>query len=117
MGADGLGRRADRVPPGHGVGSVTPQRLPETPNTSTFREQGVDYVYDAWFGLMAPAGVPKDIIAKINRDVVEILQSPETKAKLAAQSLVGAADTPEQFDKIIRDDTALMTEVFNDITN
>lgn len=99
------------------VGSVTPQRLPETPNTPTFREQGVDYVYDAWFGLMAPAGVQKDIIAKINRDVVEILQSPETKAKLAAQSLVGAADTPEQFDKIIRDDTARMTEVFKDITN
>jgi tripartite-type tricarboxylate transporter receptor subunit TctC len=45
------------------------------------------------------------------------LQSPETKAKLAAQSLVGAADTPEQFDKIIRDDTARMTEVFKDITN
>ncbi len=99
------------------VGSVTAQRLPETPNTPTFREQGLDYVYDAWFGLMAPAGVPKDIIAKVNRDVVEILNSPETKAKLAAQFLVGAADTPEQFDKIIRDGTARMTEIFKEITN
>lgn len=99
------------------VGSVTAARLPETPNTPTFREQGLDYVYDAWFGLMAPAGVPKEIVAKVNRDVVEILKSPETKAKLAAQFLVGAADTPEQFDKIIRDETARMTEIFKQITN
>ena len=99
------------------VGSVTPQRLPETPNTPTFREQGLDYVYDAWFGLMAPAGVPKDIIARVNHDVVAILKSPETKAKLAAQFLVPATDTPDEFDKIIRDGTARMTEVFKEITN
>jgi tripartite-type tricarboxylate transporter receptor subunit TctC len=99
------------------IGSVTPQRLPETPNTPTFRDQGLDYVYDAWFGLMAPAGVPKDIIAKINRDVVEILKLPATDAKLKAQFLVAHADTPEQFDKIIRDETAKMTEVFKEMGN
>jgi tripartite-type tricarboxylate transporter receptor subunit TctC len=49
--------------------------------------------------------------------VVAILQAPEVKAKLAAQFVVGAADTPEQFDKIIRDETAQLTEVFKDITH
>jgi tripartite-type tricarboxylate transporter receptor subunit TctC len=97
------------------AGSATAQRLPETPNTPTFREQGIDFVYDPWFGLMAPAAVPKDIIAKVNRDVVDILNSPEVKAKLAAQFLVGASDTPEQFDKTIRAETARMTEIFKDI--
>jgi tripartite-type tricarboxylate transporter receptor subunit TctC len=94
------------------VGSVTPQRLAETPNTPTFKDQGLDYVYDAWFGLMAPAGVPKDIVAKVNRDVIEILKSPAVQAKLKAQFLVSHADTPEQFDKILRDETAKNAEAF-----
>ena len=94
------------------VGSVTPQRLPETPNTPTFKDQGLDYVYDAWFGLMAPAGVPKDIVAKVNRDVIEILKSPAFEAKLKAQFLVSHADTPEQFDKVLRDETAKNAEAF-----
>jgi tripartite-type tricarboxylate transporter receptor subunit TctC len=99
------------------LGAVTAQRVPELPNVPTFREAGVDYVYDAWFGLMAPAAVPKDIIAKVNRDVVAILRSPEMTAKLAAQSLVASPDTPEQFDKIIRDDTERMTEIWKGVTN
>jgi tripartite-type tricarboxylate transporter receptor subunit TctC len=94
------------------VGSVTPQRLAETPNTPTFKDQGLDYVYDAWFGLMAPAGVPKDIVAKVNRDVIETLKSPAVQAKLKAQFLVSHADTPEQFDKILRDETAKNAEAF-----
>jgi tripartite-type tricarboxylate transporter receptor subunit TctC len=97
------------------VGSVTPQRLPEMPNTPTFRDQGLDYVYDAWFGLMAPAGVPKDIVAKVNRDVIEILKSPAVAARLKAQFLVSHADTPEQFDKILRDETAKNAEAFKEI--
>jgi tripartite-type tricarboxylate transporter receptor subunit TctC len=99
------------------LGAVTATRHPAMPNLPTFREAGLDFVYDSWFGLMAPAAVPRDIISKVNRDVVEILQSPSTQAKLAVQSLVSAADTPEAFDKIIRDDTAKMTEIFKEITN
>jgi tripartite-type tricarboxylate transporter receptor subunit TctC len=97
------------------VGSVTPQRLPELPDLATFRDQGLDFVYTAWFGLMAPAGVPKDIVAKVNRDVVEILNSPAVKAKLKAQFLIGHADTPEQFEKLLRDETAKNAEAFQAI--
>ncbi|MGE0036534.1 MAG: Bug family tripartite tricarboxylate transporter substrate binding protein [Xanthobacteraceae bacterium] len=97
------------------VGSVTPQRLPELPNQPTFRDQGLDFVYTAWFGLMAPAGVPKDIVNKVNRDVVEILNSPAVQAKLKNQFLIGHADTPEQFEKILRDETAKNAEAFKAI--
>src|SRR5215467_3848415 len=99
------------------IAAVTPQRIPEMPNVPTFREAGLDYVYDSWFGLLAPAGVPRPIIEKINHDVVQIIQSPEAKAKLAAQFVIGVTDTPEQFDKIIKDETANLTEVFKEITN
>jgi len=99
------------------IASVTAQRIPEMPNVPTFKEAGLDYVYDSWFGLMVPAGVPRDIVAKINRDVVAILKSPEVKDKLAKQFVIGHADTPEQFDKIIRDETAHLTEVFKEVSN
>jgi tripartite-type tricarboxylate transporter receptor subunit TctC len=88
------------------------KRMPELPDVPTFTEAGMPFVYDSWFGLMAPAGVPKPLIDKINKDVVRVLQTPETKAKLAAQFVLPVIDTPEQFDKIIRDETAKLTEVF-----
>jgi tripartite-type tricarboxylate transporter receptor subunit TctC len=88
------------------------KRMPELPDVPTFTEAGMPFVYDSWFGLMAPAGVPKPLIEKINKDVVRVLQTPETKAKLAAQYVLPVTDTPEQFDKIIRDETAKLTEVF-----
>jgi tripartite-type tricarboxylate transporter receptor subunit TctC len=99
------------------IASVTAQRIPEMPNVPTFKEAGLDYVYDSWFGLMVPAGVPRDIVNKLNRDLVAILQSPDVKDKLAKQFVIGHADTPEQFDKIIRDETAHLTEVFKEVSN
>ena len=99
------------------IAAPTPTRLPEIPDVPTFREAGLDFVSDSWFGLMIQAAVPREIISKINQDVVAILQTPEVKAKLAAQFLVSASDTPEQFDKVIRDETAHLTEVFKEITN
>jgi tripartite-type tricarboxylate transporter receptor subunit TctC len=99
------------------IATVTPQRLPEMPNVPTFRESGLDFVYDSWFGLMAPAGVPAPILDKLNKDLVAILQSPEVKAKLAKQFVIGVTDTSVQFTKIIRDDSARMAEVFKEVTN
>jgi tripartite-type tricarboxylate transporter receptor subunit TctC len=99
------------------IASATAQRIPEMPNVPTFKEAGLDYVYDSWFGLMVPAGVPRDVVAKLNKDIVAILQSPEVKDKLAKQFVIGVTDTAEQFDKIIKDETANLTEVFKTFTN
>ncbi|HEY1362324.1 MAG TPA: tripartite tricarboxylate transporter substrate binding protein [Xanthobacteraceae bacterium] len=99
------------------IAAATAERIPELPQVPTFREAGLDFVYDSWFGLMTQAAVPRDIVAKINRDVVAILAEPEVKAKLAAQFVIGRSDTPEAFDKIIRDETAHLTEVFKEMKN
>jgi tripartite-type tricarboxylate transporter receptor subunit TctC len=96
------------------IAAATPQRIKDLPDVPTFTEAGLNFVYDSWFGLMTQAAVPRDNINKINRDVLAILQTPEVEAKLAAQFVVGRTDTPEQFDKIIRDETAHLTEVFKE---
>ena len=96
------------------IASVTAQRIPEMPDVPTFKEAGLDFVYDSWFGLMTQAAVPRDLVTKLNKDLVAIINSPEVKDKLAKQFVIGVTDTPEQFDKIIRDETAHLTEVFKE---
>jgi tripartite-type tricarboxylate transporter receptor subunit TctC len=99
------------------IASVTEQRIPDLPNVPTFREAGLNLVYDSWFGIIAPAGVPKDIIAKLNSDIVAILKTPEVADKIKKQYAIVVTDTPEQMDKRIAEETATLTEVFKAITN
>jgi len=96
------------------IAAATPKRIAELPNVPTFTEAGLPFVYDSWFGLMTQSAVPRPIVQKINKDVVEILKSPETSAKLKAQFVVPVTDTPEAFDEIIRKETAHLTEVFKE---
>jgi tripartite-type tricarboxylate transporter receptor subunit TctC len=99
------------------IASATEQRIPEMPQVPTFREAGLNLVYDSWFGLMAPAGVPNEIVTKINQDVVAILKTPEVEAKIKAQFALPVTDTVDQFNKQIKDETAHLTEVFKEVTN
>jgi len=96
------------------VASATPQRMPEMPDVPTFTEAGLPFVYDSWFGLMTQAAVPRAIVQKINKDVTDLLKTPETMAKLKAQYVIPVTDTPEAFDEIIRKETANLTEVLKE---
>jgi tripartite-type tricarboxylate transporter receptor subunit TctC len=96
------------------IAAATARRIPELPNVPTFTEAGLPFVYDSWFGLMAPAGTPQAILDKISKDWSEALKTAELKAKLDAQFLIAVNDTPAAFDKIIRDETANLTQVFKE---
>jgi tripartite-type tricarboxylate transporter receptor subunit TctC len=96
------------------IAAATARRMPELPNVPTFTEAGLQFVYDSWFGLMAPAGVPKPVLEKISKDWADVLKTPEMQAKIKAQFLVGVTDTPAAMDKIVRDETANLTQVFKE---
>jgi tripartite-type tricarboxylate transporter receptor subunit TctC len=96
------------------IAAATAKRIPDLPNVPTFTEAGLPFVYDSWFGLMAPAGTPKSVLAKISKDWAEALKTPEMMAKLKAQFLIAQSDTPEAFDKVIKDETASLTAVFKE---
>jgi tripartite-type tricarboxylate transporter receptor subunit TctC len=96
------------------IASATAERIPEMPDVPTFKEAGLNFVYDSWFGLLTQAAVPRDIINKLNADLVAILKSPQVKDKLAKQFVIGVTDTPERFDKTIKDETANLTVVFKE---
>jgi tripartite-type tricarboxylate transporter receptor subunit TctC len=96
------------------IAAATPQRMPEMPDVPTFTEAGLPFVYDSWFGLVAPAGVPKPILEKISKDWADVLKTPEMQTKIKSQFLLGVTDTPAALDKIIKDETANLTQVFKE---
>lgn len=65
----------------------------------------------AWFGLLAPAGTPREIVEKIHRDVAKILAAPEMRERFAAQGALAVGDTPEQFAAFIRSEIDKWTKV------
>jgi tripartite-type tricarboxylate transporter receptor subunit TctC len=83
------------------------KRMPQLPDLPTVAESGVpDYKYDSWFGLMVRSGTPKDIVAKISKDVGDALKTPDVAAKLTQYGAIPSPTTPEKFDEIIKSDTA-----------
>jgi tripartite-type tricarboxylate transporter receptor subunit TctC len=78
-------------------------RLPEYPELPTFVEAGIKgYEVDAWYSVHAPAGVPKEIVAKVNRELVRILGLPDIKERLKALGSEGVGNSPEEFAKFVR---------------
>jgi len=89
----------------------TAKRSPFLPDVPTLKESGIDVEADAWNGLIAPAGTPQPILDKIQREVVEAIQSSELKAKFAAQLMEPIGDTPAEFRAMIDADIARWSPV------
>ena len=83
------------------------KRSPSAPELPTMAEAGVPgYESVGWFGLMAPAGTPREIVLALNREINRILQLPDVKARLLELGAEPANTTPEQFLEFIRSDNA-----------
>jgi tripartite-type tricarboxylate transporter receptor subunit TctC len=96
------------------IAAATAKRIPDLPNVPTFTEAGVPFVYDSWFGLMAPANTPKAVLDKIAKDWSDALNTPDMKEKLAKQYVIAQSDSPAAFDKIIKDETERLTQLFKE---
>jgi tripartite-type tricarboxylate transporter receptor subunit TctC len=89
-----------------------PKRSRVAPDIPTFAESGYpDFDVDFWYGLLAPAATPKEIIAKLNQDITQVLNAPEMREKLSDQGLEPVTGTPEQFAELIRTDLARWAKV------
>ena len=97
-----------------GVGSD--RRSSEFPDVPTISESGVPgFEAKSWFGLVAPAGTPPEIIKKINEDVTKVISDPAfARQYLAAQGLVPITGTPEEFAAFIQAETKRWGKVVKD---
>lgn len=88
------------------------QRLAMISDVPTFIESGFpEMTTSVWFGLMAPAATPREIVAKINTDVHAILSSQEARERLIADGQEPGGGSPEELDKFIRSEIAKYTKV------
>ena len=95
---------------GIAVGSA--QRSRDLPDLPTVAESGVPgFEYVIWYGLLAPAKTPKEIVEKLNAEVVRILKNPETVRDLASRGAEASPTTPEAFAKYLREDQARWRKV------
>jgi tripartite-type tricarboxylate transporter receptor subunit TctC len=94
------------------LGVASAQRLKGFPDIPTIAESGVPgYEATQWYGLLAPAATPKDIVVKLNRDAVKALKDPAVAERLAGEGAEPVGDTPEQFGAFIRSEIELWGKV------
>ena len=91
------------------------QRAPALPDVPTVAEAGLPgFEASSWFGLLAPAGTPKDIIAKLNAEVAKWLATPEARDKLTVQGANAVGNSPEEFTQFIAAETIKWQKVIKD---
>ena len=84
------------------LGVTSDQRVSYWPEVPTLKESGYkEYEAYAWFGVVAPAATPRDIVARLTADIVAVLKSPDVAERLAAQGADVAATTAEEFGRFL----------------
>lgn len=92
------------------------KRSPALPDIPTMAEAGfADFEVFSWNGVFAPAGTPKDIVMKINREVLDLLRDPVVLERLNSLGFVPAGTTPEQFSVQIKTELARWTKVLKEV--
>jgi tripartite-type tricarboxylate transporter receptor subunit TctC len=85
------------------LGVTSLKRSASAPEIPTIAESGLPgFDSTSWFGLFAPANLPKSVLARINAETVKVMSSPEVKDKLFQLGLDSSPGTPEQLDKIVQ---------------
>jgi len=90
-------------------------RSSQAPEVPTLDESGVPgYDVNVWFGVLTVAGTPREIVQRLNTDVVRILTSAEVKERFAKMGVDVVAGTPEQFGQFLRGEVARWAKVVHD---
>lgn len=88
------------------------ERVSSMPTTPTLSEAGIpDYSIVSWWGLLAPAGTPTDVVKKLSDALLRALDTPDVKAKLAAQEVQAFPLSSAEFGALIRKETPMWTDL------
>ncbi|ASR88395.1 Bug family tripartite tricarboxylate transporter substrate binding protein [Alcaligenes aquatilis] len=96
------------------LGVTSQERLKAMPDTPTFKEQGVDLVASNWFGVIAPAGLPADVLEKLNTAVNDALKDPDYRQIVESQGAQVVGGTPEEFTAFVKEETKRWTALIKD---
>ncbi|MGZ5091950.1 MAG: Bug family tripartite tricarboxylate transporter substrate binding protein [Burkholderiales bacterium] len=89
------------------LGVTSAKRMATLPNVPTISESGLPgYEVTNWYGVMMPAGVPKDVLTKIHGDLVKVLKMPDVQQRFQSEGGDTTSNTPEQFAAFIKTEIA-----------
>ncbi len=94
---------------------TTSKRSPALPDVPTLDESGLKgFNLGTWFGILAPANTPRDVVVRLNAEVVKIVNAPDFKKKMEDIGAEPIGNTPEQMAKQIKDDTERFAKLVKD---
>jgi len=104
--------RANKVRP---LAVLSEGRVPALPDVPNMKESGVDdFVVPIWYGILAPAGTPREIVNRLNSEIHKALASADLKQRLAASGVEPLVSTPEQFAGFIKSEIVRYAKVIKD---
>jgi tripartite-type tricarboxylate transporter receptor subunit TctC len=87
-------------------------RYPGLPDVPTAAESGLQgFEIDYWYAVLGPAGVPRAVVSRLQREISAMVNTPEMRETLLAQGSIAAGSTPEELDALIRREHALWVKV------
>lgn len=95
-----------------GLAVTSAQRFPSAPGVPTVAESGLPgYEAVAWYGVFAPSGTPREVVQRLNAEIVRIVRAPEVRELLLKQGAEPYATTPEEFARVVQRDVAKWAKV------
>jgi tripartite-type tricarboxylate transporter receptor subunit TctC len=97
------------------IAVTNPVRVPDKPDLPIFADAVPGYDMRGWFGFVAPAGTPRDVVHKLNREIDYAMQQPAVKSKMESLGLIVANESAEYFDKFLKSEYDKYGKLAHDI--
>jgi tripartite-type tricarboxylate transporter receptor subunit TctC len=95
------------------LGVTATQRVPMIPDVPTIAEAALPgFVYEGWFGVLVPGRTPRSVIHRLSAELNRIIGLPEIRERIARDGSTAKASTPEELDKLIRDEIVMRGKIF-----
>jgi tripartite-type tricarboxylate transporter receptor subunit TctC len=92
------------------------KRSPMLPDVPTIAEAGLPGAESvAWYGIVAPAGTPEEILDRLNAEIAKAVRDPEVQQKFATLGITAASDSRQEFGQRMADESARFKELFSQI--
>ena len=94
---------------------LSTERFPPLPDVPSAKDEGVvDYIVRLWYGILAPAGTPANLVGRLNSEIVKAINSPDLKKRLVDGGVEPLTSTPEEFARFIAAETPRYAKIVKD---
>lgn len=97
------------------IGVTNPVRVPNNPTLPIFADVARGYDMRGWFGYVAPAGTPRDIVRRLNEEINRAIKAPDVAAKLTTLGLIIVTESPDYFGDFIKSEYVKYGKIVHDI--